>query len=356
MTAVVLHFGMNKTGSSSIQFFLSKLPRSGPVRFADLGIANQSIILVAAFSAAPELYGQFRRRGLNAEQARAKSSEYRSMIEREVLVEGVEKILFSGEGVLNLSVPELTDLHRTLSTRQNEVSAVGYVRQPGGFIESSFQQKLKTHSASFELDVLYPKYRHRLGKFDRVFGRANVHCWLFEPATFPQRNVVHDFCQRIGIDVPRQDIPRVNDTLSRPACALLYAYRKYGPPYGTGEHAVHENNLLVNQLRLLKGERMRLSRALIDPVLARHEDDIAWMERRLGQPFSSSVGEDGATPVHGEDDLLEFEAPALLWLARQLGPEFEDKCQPQMGPELVADWMHQLRQRLAKSQAVQRPR
>ena len=79
---------------------------------------------------------------------------------------------------------------------------IGYVRPPVAFKTSLFQQRVKHGLGAFNIDGIRPKYRKRFRKFDTVFGTGNVTLRKFDPATFPDRCVVRDFCQQLGIPAP----------------------------------------------------------------------------------------------------------------------------------------------------------
>lgn len=357
MTTIILHFGMNKTGSSSIQRFLAGLVPTRTYRYADLGTPNQSLCLVAAFTTDSDRGSSIVKARIGGEQLSADGRRYRSLIDSEITSAEAETLIFSGEGVRLLTEPELMTLHRTFRSVDNEVRAVGYVRAPQGFIESNFQQILKRRLVDFRPADLYPKYRQRFAKLEHVFGQDNVQYWPFEPEKFPQRCVVHDFCARTGIDIGDHVVVRANKSLSRQALGILYAYRKFGPQFTGGPNVDGSSNLLIRHLRELKGDKLQLGRSIMAPVLEQYEKDIAWMERRLGVPFPAAGGT-GPDAVNGEEDLLRFDERTLSWLANALGPEYVDKCRPDMSPKLVADWTEQLRLRLVSSGPVRdrRPR
>ena len=132
--------------------------------------------------------------------------------------------------------------------------------------------------------------------FDDVFGRANVHLWKFDPKSFVGKCVVQDFCSRLGIAFPKDRIVRVNESLSREAVALLFAYRKYGRALGSTAMNGPENQRLVAQLRKIGGSKFRLSAEAVRPILDRNREDIEWMEKRLGPEVSAAHYQSGIGP------------------------------------------------------------
>ena len=72
---------------------------------------------------------------------------------------------------------DATDLHGILAllgSTCGDLRACGFVRSPASFMESVFQQRLKSGNATFNPRALYPGYRARLEKFDLALGRERV--------------------------------------------------------------------------------------------------------------------------------------------------------------------------------------
>jgi hypothetical protein len=132
-------------------------------------------------------------------------------------------------------------------------------------------------------------YRAKFEKFDNVFGRSNVTLVKFEPTNFPNHCIVEDFCQRTGISFPQEhSITRVNESLTREACGILYAYRKYGSGYGIGPDSIRENHYIIKPLRTMSGSKFKISKSVVDQNFDLEQVDVHWMENRLG----SSLAED----------------------------------------------------------------
>ena len=190
----------------------------------------------------------------------------------------------------------------------DEIRVFGYVRPPRQYKNSRFQQKLKHNLSRFDLNSVKLNYHSRFSKFDDVFGSSNVFLRKFDPATFPNQCAVTDFCQQIGIQLPGNSVIRkYNESLSRNACAILFAYRKFGPGYGVGLNAKKENTQLIRALELMGGSKFGLSQSIIDPEIALEREDIIWMERRIGASLEDEVL-DGGFEATCEEDLLRISA------------------------------------------------
>jgi hypothetical protein len=351
---VVVHFGMPKTGTTSIQLSLSRRlsdPRFHYVKFAE-GDSNYAI--ATGFRTDPTRDRRHLKLGTPShELPRLRKSIVRQL--RASLEQARERTaILSAEIIAALKEAEFRELHAVLAGSGGRVTAVGYVRRPKETMESEFQQQVKSGRQAFGMERLFPNYRARVKKLDAVLGSENTHIWRFDPSSFPGGCVVLDFCARMGISFRPEDVIRFNDGLSRPALSLLYAYRKFGPGYGVGPQVIRENRLLIQGLRALPGPKVRFHSSLVEPVIERRGKVVRWMESRLHASLAEDLSEHDETAIRSEEDLLAFTPESLRWLAHELGPEHSERWRPGMTPPEVAQRMHQLRVRLAAESGEER--
>ena len=280
----VLHFGQHKTGSSSIQQSLSGAGDLGRYHCVRLGTptGNASWPLILAFADEPWRQRAYRKFGVNEAEALAQRPAVRAMLADELLAAGARTAIISAEGLSRFTEGELANLVREVSDRVGEVRAVGYIRSPRGLMESRFQQQLRSGLDRFDLGGLYARYR-RFEVFETVLGRQNVSFWKFAPGDFPGGDVVRDFCTRLGIEIPEHRIVRANDSLSRPAVSILFAYRRFSPEPRARRRAVRVDRVLTDVLRTVPGPKLRFADSAVEPVLEANADDLAWIEERLGE-------------------------------------------------------------------------
>ena len=216
--------------------------------------------------------------------------------------------------MVSLTAEELAELGRFFRAGGIEkIEVFAYVRTPKSFMESNFQEKLKNilslQPNQLELNALYPHYRRRFSQFIEVFGGDSVHFRRFAPERFPKRCVVHDFCAHWDIPLV-EPVKRMNESLSCPAVAALYAFRQFGAPILQGPLASQINGTFLNFIARLPGPQVRFSPDWVAPVLKAERDDIAWMEAQLGE----SLVEDFSPTPHDIQDfagLLRFDAQVV---------------------------------------------
>jgi len=301
----ILHIGMHKTGSSSIQQSLHHNLRDGNFKYIDLNEPNHSAALELLFRKDPNKNPQIAVLNLTDEEMQKRKSNIWQKIIYQVSQVGDATYIFSAESLVSLSEDELVLMYDSLSQMFSKIIVVAYIRPPKGFIKSAFQQKLKgVHISS--LGEPLPTYRWRFEKFDNVFGKDNVLFWKFEPKEFPEGDVVLDFCEKLQIRFPKEKTIKVNESLSLEAVSLLYVYRKFGPPYGTGAAANKKMKTIVDALTSIGSSKFELKKEFISYILEKDGEDIDWMEKRLGSALTESEEADACYAIDKEEDLIEI--------------------------------------------------
>ena len=140
----VIHFGMNKTGSSSIQESLFRYAENLPDwHYLHVGSANLSEAIATAFSDHPTQYHTNRKRGLNESEVNARAQEIRSKLMAQLQASTKLGLLLSAEYISAISHAGLLCLVDWLAGQVDDIQAVGYIRAPGSFAASAFQQRVK---------------------------------------------------------------------------------------------------------------------------------------------------------------------------------------------------------------------
>lgn len=349
MKRCVIHFGMHKTGTSSIQHSFHQQLDTPQWKYLDLGRVNHSGPLSMLLEDNPR---HRQKRGLGADTLPERKDWYKNLLLAQ-MDSDAENVLISGESLCSsaIGVEQLQVLRDLLASRVDQISVVGYVRSPKAYMESAFQEKTKRGflELDFRKSCMYPNYRQQLTKFYKVFGKKNVELWKFEPRSFPEGCVVQDFCARLGIAFPVESIKRVNDGLTFEALAFLYTYQKYGLLYA--EDVVDFDRrgdlLITEQLAKLKGNKVRFDWEAIAPGLEKRQKDIHWVEEQLGESFEEPHHNEYPV-IREEADLLSYRLQDLQWLLEQLGPEYENRRYAQVTYREVAEWMNELRTQLLK--------
>lgn len=338
MTRCIVHIGMHKTGSTSIQYSLRGFDDSRFL-YARLGDdPNHSRPMLSLFVSQPELHHLFRRQGVDASAVSKYIEKTRTDLERAVVAANGRTLVISGEAISHFPQDALIRLRDDFHKRFEDVMIVGYVRSPAALLSSSFQEQVKIGAVNqFDLEQQYRSYRFKVEKFDEVFGQERVHVWKFDVGSFPDGCAVRDFCQRLGIELPSARVVRLNDSLSRQAVSLLYTYYRLGPMGATPMPGPK----LMKCLTAMGNEPFRISSDVIKPILEKHRADINWMEARLGQSLHEKIDNYQAGDVRDESDLLCSDSAVAGKLLALLG----DAAPPGVtgrNPEEVAQLVYAL--------------
>lgn len=319
MKRCLIHIGMHKTGSTTIQKNLKRIGTSGDWSYLTLerGKANMNENLHAMFATRPEKYHTFKKAGVGYESVALTGARLRGKFENRIRNAPGATIVISSEAVSQMDKDGVVRLGDFLRPLFDEIQVFGYVRAPAGFMASSFQERVKHGKGRFEFVDCYPKYRFRFKKFDNVFGRKNVRLVKFDPARFEGNCALREFCKQTGIALPEGAVvEKWNESLSREACGILLAYYKFGPGYGVGEHVIKENRALIQALLETGREKFEVARNLVEPVLEMNRRDVEWMERRLGETLREKARA-SILEVSCEEELLSISLPALKEFAER---------------------------------------
>jgi len=347
VTRCILHFGMPKTGSTSIQESLYSGLTDPDFYYPDLGHPNHGMFLFGAFSEKPELYHANHKLGIDREQLLSERPAVLQRLADEISRCGPRTMVLSAEELFSFGRSEAAALLAFFLNQGRHLQLVAYVRPIRGWMESRFTQALVEPGLTLPKEMFAwvanskTWCRHIQSK-DDVFGRDRVTLWPFLPAHFPQGCVVQDFCRRIGMKRPPEVIHRSNERLALPAIRLLYAYRTLGPGYGIGPSVMNENANLLRHLEKLTEPRFHFHSEWLDDYCRRNETDIAWIESRLGASLRDGIGEDKDDhAIRVESDLLAFSPESLEWLAERTGTSFRKLTHGD--PSDVAATVHRLR-------------
>jgi hypothetical protein len=327
MPRCILHVGMPKTGSTSIQESLYHGLSGCGFQYISFGEVNGERVLLTCFGRdRGETYHHHRKLGLSREQVASLRTSYFDRLDG--LVErgrrGGDTLIVSAETAWAMSHEEFAGIRDWFGRRGYKVDVFVYLRSWRSWLESNFQERVKQGERSFEvLPVAWRTYIDYVGQLealDAVFGPGHVFPAWFSPQAFPQRCVVLDFCQRAGITLPRNRVRRVNDGISLDALKLLLAHRRWNRGYGNGLQAVIHNEMLFRRLRETGGPPVRFHTSLFQPVHGAWLEQIPLVEHRVGSRLPEDARrDDGDACLRDESELTEFSRPSLVWLGKASG-------------------------------------
>jgi len=348
----LIHGGMPKTGTTSIQASLCRGLDDARFRLLTLDSYFGNLLIGSAFSGDYGVGSRFISHGVTEAMVATVPRELRDYLDRALAAAGRRGCLpiLSAEIISNLPESALEGLRDFVVERNWQPRVVMYVRSPLDYLESWFQQRLKAgvmvsgvpKRIADCLDAsIGPGYARPLRAVDHVFGREHVEMFAYDQAGFPGGCVVRHFCGIAGIPGDSVRVIRENDSVSLDAVRFLFALSEAGRRgFRTRADRVHRAVLVRRLLEELPGEKLRFH----DEVAGRYREaireDLAWVEDRLGceMPLSRR-GRTGDGGIRCDADLLDFRQESLEWLAAASGRRVVKRGQ---GAETVRAVVEQL--------------
>jgi hypothetical protein len=342
---IILHVGMDKTGTTSLQNSFHAGALAGRATYVRLGDQPNSSLPIMYAVDATESLENFGNRLPSAVKANLYMKvNARKEFERQ-LSDAVDKTaVISGEFINYMTATETVDLKAFLSTYSSDLTVVAYIRRPKSHIESVVQQIFKYEALPLNTLVQHgPNYRKRFEKYDDIFGPDNVVLKEFDPALFPEGCVTRDFCRTFGLDIDESLVVRANESLSKPAVQMMNLFRRRYPGIVEG------NDTLIGKMAELKGEKFRLHSKHFRRLIADMADDLAWIAERAGMDMSEDISRyDGQGAIESEKDLLDVDRQSVAWLIEQAGATDKKASLVRKQPEEIADLVNRLRLKLIR--------
>lgn len=346
MRRIILHIGMPKTGTTSIQVSLSSGIADPRFRLVSLDTIFGNQMIGVLFHNAFEHHGSYFRSSLSdrhLQQFRRRAFRHldRSLVH--AARDGVTPIL-SAEHAWAFEEADYASLKQFLNDRGFEATVVCYIRAPLDFFESMFQQLVITGGYDSWADLFE---EHLVAEpiqiADRVFGRDNVSPFFYDPADFPGRCVVQHFCQHIGLAPSAVTITRANEGVSLDALRLLYTANQAHAVRHDSSFSRLRRRLLMARLRDLPGPRMRFSPSVTDTFRKSMESQWPWLEQRLGRRIPMSLlPREPAAEIRSETDMLNVSTDAFAWLSEQTGTRMAPSSDRAVRPQQVFNQLQRL--------------
>jgi hypothetical protein len=322
----ILHFGADKTGSTSIQITLDNLRdellNAGLIAYPT---GQWHAQLGSYFSAEPENYIFNVMRGVqDRSKLLSEDAEYFQAFDHWVKQCPVcEAIVFSYEGFVDLDVTAIQRMYAYASTFAVQVQVVLYVRSPLSYAVSGMSQRVKSGLYSFKPeDPPVSPYRDFLTKILHVFDKQNVIVRDFSRERLFDQDVVADFIHLIDLSKPVNlstlKSTRFNDALTVDGLyvgeRLIDLYSSAGFSYAQGDFG----SKYALQLAKIPGSKIKLNSEQIEIVKRVAHVHQRYIEDEFGVRFNEDdesfegVGFTAADPA-----LLDATAEIMFNLSTQ---------------------------------------
>jgi len=319
---IIIHAGMHKTGSSSIQKTLYQQNGNG-FDYLPWRVANHSGLFSLMFEGNPGQAVGLKRKGIDLEAAKKLTDQWGGKMSEVLGKRAADKVahpaIFSAEFISSASEDSVRRLADYMRKFDSDIRVVAYVRPPVSFMTSAFQQRMKRRDAhNFKNLRLWPNYKERFEKLDDVFGRENVTLKLFKSHNMKGGDVVLDFAGEAGINLSSSDVVRANEAMSLEAVALLDTFIRNSKLLSVNEkESGAKIRRFQKHIMQIGGRKFVLDETLTDPIIAANRVDLDWIEERLGIP-ALDVTPQSDCKVSSEADLLAVAIDVLPQLEKVL--------------------------------------
>lgn len=296
----IVHAGLHKTGTSSIQHFLSKT-KSINFSYFNLFRPNHSFAIYSMFSKNRDTY-HFHS---NANRTTNDIVEFNNNMDTlfKIHLQKNPKhntFVISAEDISVLDKESLEQFKTYLDNYFNNIKIVIYIRAPYSYMNSAIQEIIKKPTQQDFYQIInsnYPNYRKKIEKFDLLFGKGNVNLCFFSKNNLINKDIINDFLQKNSLEVENDTSILKNESLSLEELAINYLKNK----------KLLELPEDKTQYRFKTKTNFHISKELLSPIIEKNMEDILWMENRLGQKiYDKDNYIDTLYSIKSEDDLLKI--------------------------------------------------
>ncbi|MGJ8668073.1 MAG: hypothetical protein ACSHXK_01180 [Oceanococcus sp.] len=293
MKTALIHFGLHKTGSSSIQKTLGHsatgLAEEGWLYpdFEIFGQAqyNHSVALSGLYCTDASKYHMYAKRRWVPEQVVTHfQNQFQNYLQHD------QNLILSGEDLSNLNVAQLRQFHTDISSHGYSIHSVAFLRSPISGCTSSVQQRVKGgQSLAQSLNIFSARADTSLSKALKIrTAFPQTEFYSFDEV-IDQGGPVAFFCRVGGLPTHiLQEERIVNSSLSMGAIRLLGAINETAPMlidqtlnFGrdSGDHVPFSR---------IKGENFQLLRCELEPIYEQLLEQQLQLEKQFDLQFTKS--------------------------------------------------------------------
>lgn len=302
---VILHVGLNKTGTSSIQSTLYNednnrlLLKEGILYPRCWQQTNHGNILLSPFSTKPETVGPNKfPKILSKEEIEKKDKLNLEKFEAALSKCTADKVIISGEVISSISRKNIQNLKNYLldiGLNQAKFKVMIYTRNPVTWAVSTIQQQFKYGDQySTVLDKrkkqdLPTLFQDKIGKFVDIFGKESVYVYPFEEARTHEMGMVGHFLEELNVDkkvIKDMKQIRTNESTSMFTGEFLTFINDRIPLIINGKQ--NENRHISDHQPLLKirGDKFDIPLEEKKKIASVAKHDIGWLKKTYGIDYS----------------------------------------------------------------------
>jgi predicted 3-demethylubiquinone-9 3-methyltransferase (glyoxalase superfamily) len=279
MKEVILHIGLHKTGSTSIQKALKGYNKDG-VKAIGFREENHSIPMYTIFSENRYDYHIWRR---NENYCRGdiekKKSDYLKILSNECSNDKIKTLIISGEDLSVLNNSEVKFLADYLRTKKVKTTIICYVRDPLSWIASNSQERVKAGWPLVKIDEIF---KRSIQNYMQYFGRENIQIYDFQKSIKLTGSIVSHFSEILSIDI--KEPLRQNESLN----AIQFALMQFLNTISINTNLDKTRNAVRNKIRKLSSKLLSKNREKLDKqqfinyISSTNREECNWLKKEFG--------------------------------------------------------------------------
>jgi len=327
MKPLILHVGMPKTGTTSIQSTFFWHPPADPFRFLTLDtVFGNRMVSTACYDEHSNQRNYFTatlsRRRLDRYKKQALHYLSESLIT--CARQGLTPVL-SAEAAWLFHEGELTFLKSMASRHGFTARVIAYIRPPLDLAESMLQQNVKVGHAPRITDILSRAFASlsQIERLESVFGPDQVSLFIYDPRRFPGQCVVRHFSAATGINQAHDRIMRENDGVNANIVKFLYLWNLRNPRTIHSRFTRLRRAMVLAALRELSGPPLRFSPRIAESLIPAYQDRHQALAARFGRELPITViPRTSGEEIETQEDLMRYSDDAMRWLSENASASF----------------------------------
>lgn len=326
----ILHIGIDKTGSTTIQNTLHQAHREllqeERILYPSIA-ANHSVFLTTVFhEKPPKILPLIDSRANNKAAIGRLKNEYFDQFNTDLIKHNWRTIILSAEGLCDSPPNAILSLLEWITPHVEEIEVVAFVRHPVDWTRSVVQERLKMGFTLKQLsDTLpAPRWQQRFTPWIDLVGLKNMKIISFEDARARDGILAH-FLRAASLPYERiitllPDTVRANKAMSMEAALLISSLNRQRPLLVDGKVSHERAWPGIDRLMSIPGNPFQLSRSDIARAKERNRDDVRWLNDLLGSDYYLDVFDEAmSAPDPSKPSMPSTTVDALACLVSDLG-------------------------------------
>ncbi len=308
---LILHIGMPKTGTSTLQQALCSHPellgRFGVLYPHPMFDQSNHNMVATLFHDEQSMPREFSRGGsVPLETIRDDGRAFWADVSQQIRRSDAETVVLSGEYFFFMRDEWMVELQVLLADLFDDIHVVAYVRHPADHYLAFMQQTVKASFVIQSPAEVRMSSRVNLGRYLDAFD-GSVSVRPFEREALDGGSVVTDFVGRFlpgGVELAKGiEVVDLNESMSAEAMCILQSFRRHGWPEENNRFAVQSTDAIA-ALRAA-GDRIAQTRAELRPAIRaalnrKYQKDIDWLASTFDVAFAPDASR--ADPADAEPE------------------------------------------------------